>query len=86
MVWLRCTNDHGNDDACSEDSLDWDNEDFASIGPENTDHTVHIIYQCESFESNLMMKIILQCTDWKVRQNTKHRLMRNNNYMYLTSL
>jgi hypothetical protein len=29
-----------NDEDCSEDSWDSDNEDFASIGPEITDHTV----------------------------------------------
>ena len=29
-----------NDKDCIEDSLDSDNEDFASFGPENTDHTL----------------------------------------------
>ena len=40
-----------NDKDCIEDSLDSDNEDFASFGPENTDLIVYI------------WKSILQCTD-----------------------
>ena len=47
-----------NDKDCIEDSLDSDNEDFASFGPENTDHTLltYSIYIYENLYCNAQIE------------------------------
>ena len=60
-----------NDKDCIEDSLDSDNEDFASFGQENTDHTL-LTY-------SIYMEIYIAMH--RLKRQTKHRLMRNNKYL-----